>query len=65
VTRPRRRISAFILAILLLHAVPVARELSGAPETLWPFLTWGMYRHFERLAERLRSGRAIPAGHPA
>lgn len=44
-TVARRRISAFILAILLLHVIPVARELTGGRETLWPFLTWGMYRH--------------------
>ncbi|HEY7471693.1 MAG TPA: hypothetical protein VIE68_05025 [Gemmatimonadota bacterium] len=38
--------SAFILAVLGLQAVPVAREFNGARETLWPFLAWGMYRHF-------------------
>jgi hypothetical protein len=44
--RPRRlRISIFILAILGLQAVPVAREFTGARETLWPFLSWGMFRH--------------------
>jgi hypothetical protein len=44
--RPRRRrISVFILAILGLQAVPVAREFIGARETLWPFLSWGMFRH--------------------
>jgi hypothetical protein len=45
VTRGRRWISVFILTILGLHVVPVARELTGARETLWPFLTWGMFRH--------------------
>ena len=41
----RAWITAFILAVLALHAVPVAREFTGARETLWPFLAWGMYRH--------------------
>ncbi len=38
-------ITAFILAVLTLQLVPVAREFTGARETLWPFLAWGMYRH--------------------
>jgi hypothetical protein len=38
-------ISAFIVAVLALQAVPVAREFTGSRETLWPFLAWGMYRH--------------------
>ena len=37
--------SAFIVAVLALQAVPVAREFTGSRETLWPFLAWGMYRH--------------------
>lgn len=41
----RAWITAFILAVLALHVVPVAREFTGARETLWPFLAWGMYRH--------------------
>ena len=44
-TPHRRRISIFIVAVLGLHVVPVAREFTGARETLWPFLAWGMYRH--------------------
>ena len=43
--RDRARITAFILAVLALQLVPVAREFTGARETLWPFLAWGMYRH--------------------
>ncbi|HET6363212.1 MAG TPA: hypothetical protein VFH11_14325 [Gemmatimonadota bacterium] len=41
----RAQITAFILAVLALQLVPVAREFTGARETLWPFLAWGMYRH--------------------
>jgi hypothetical protein len=41
----RAWITAFILAVLALHVVPVAREFTGARETLWPFLAWGMFRH--------------------
>ena len=41
----RAWITAFILAVLVLQLVPVAREFTGARETLWPFLAWGMYRH--------------------
>ena len=44
-TRRRKWVSAFILTILGLQVVPVAREWTGAQETLWPFLAWGMYRH--------------------
>lgn len=44
-TRRRQRITAFILAVLGLQVVPVAREWTGAREILWPFLSWGMYRH--------------------
>jgi hypothetical protein len=43
--RARGWVSAFVLIVLALHAVPVAREFTGARETLWPFLAWGMYRH--------------------
>ena len=43
--RGRGWISAFIAAVLGLQLVPVARELTGARETVWPFLAWGMYRH--------------------
>ena len=42
---PRAWISAFIVGIGALQLVPVARELTGDRETLWPFLAWGMYRH--------------------
>lgn len=38
-------ISAFVVAVLALQIVPVAREFTGGRETLWPFLAWGMYRH--------------------
>lgn len=41
----RSSITAFIIAVLALHLVPVVREFTGARETLWPFLAWGMYRH--------------------
>lgn len=41
----RRNVSLFILVILSLQAVPVMREWTGARETLWPFLAWGMFRH--------------------
>ncbi len=41
----RAWITAFIITVLALHVVPVAREFTGARETLWPFLAWGMYRH--------------------
>lgn len=44
----QRRVTALILAVLLLHVVPVAREVTGGRETLWPFLTWGMFRHSSR-----------------
>ena len=40
-----RNVSLFILVILGLQAVPVMREWTGARETLWPFLSWGMFRH--------------------
>lgn len=45
VTSRQRRNTVFILIMLGFQAVPVARELTGARETLWPFLAWGMYRH--------------------
>jgi hypothetical protein len=41
----RAWISAFVVAVLALQIVPVAREFTGSRETLWPFLAWGMYRH--------------------
>lgn len=41
----RAWVSVFVVAILVLQLVPVAREFTGARETLWPFLAWGMYRH--------------------
>lgn len=53
----RRNVSLFILVILGLQAVPVMREWTGARETLWPFLSWGMFRHASGppvQAERLR-----------
>ena len=45
VTSRQRRNTVFILTMLGLQAVPVAHEFTGARETLWPFLAWGMYRH--------------------
>lgn len=64
----RRRVSIFILAVLALQAVPVARELTGARETLWPFLAWGMFRHSSGPpveATRVRVLAATPSGERA
>jgi hypothetical protein len=38
----RTRISAFILVVLGLHALPVL-SYQGAQQTRWPFLVWAMY----------------------
>jgi len=45
VTRAQRRISWLVVVVLALQAVPVVREWTLSSETLWPFLSWGMYRH--------------------
>jgi hypothetical protein len=70
----RAKASGFILAVLALQLVPVAREFTGDRETMWPFLAWGMFRHSseppvettvyrllattDRGARRVRSGDA-------
>ena len=41
----RSAVSGFVLCVLALQAVPVARELRGEPETLWPLSSWGLFRH--------------------
>ncbi|HET9333859.1 MAG TPA: hypothetical protein VFQ21_09780 [Gemmatimonadota bacterium] len=41
----RSAVSGFVLLVLALQAVPVARELGGARETLWPLASWGLFRH--------------------
>lgn len=64
-TAARRRTSIFILAILALQIVPVAREQTGRSETLWPFLAWGMFRHASEPpveALRLRLYAETPTG---
>ena len=38
----RTKISAFILVVLALHALPVL-SYQGAQQTRWPFLVWAMY----------------------
>jgi hypothetical protein len=38
----RSKISAFILLVLGLHALPVL-SYQGAQQTRWPFLVWAMY----------------------
>jgi hypothetical protein len=38
----RTKITAFILLILALHALPVL-SYQGARQTRWPFLLWAMY----------------------
>jgi hypothetical protein len=38
----RTKISAFILAVLALHGLPVLLY-QGAQQTRWPFLVWAMY----------------------
>jgi hypothetical protein len=38
----RTKVSAFILLIVGLHALPVL-SYQGARQTRWPFLTWAMY----------------------
>ena len=38
----RTKISAFILLVLALHALPVL-SYQGAQQTRWPFLVWAMY----------------------
>jgi hypothetical protein len=38
----RTKITAFILLIVGLHALPVL-SYQGAQQTRWPFLTWAMY----------------------
>lgn len=38
----RAKISAFILLVLGLHAIPVL-SYQGAQQTRWPFLVWAMY----------------------
>lgn len=38
----RTKVSAFILVIVGLHALPVL-SYQGAQQTRWPFLTWAMY----------------------
>lgn len=38
----RAKISAFILVVLALHALPVL-SYQGAQQTRWPFLVWAMY----------------------
>lgn len=56
----------FILLILGLQLVPVMREWTGARETLWPFLSWGMFRHASRPpveADRLRIVASTPEGN--
>lgn len=61
----RRNLSMFILLILGLHLVPIVREWTGARETLWPFLSWGMFRHDSRppvVADRLRIVASTPEG---
>ena len=31
--------------MLALQLIPVAREVGGAQETLWPLASWGLFRH--------------------
>jgi hypothetical protein len=38
-------VSGVVLFVLSLQVVPVARELGGARETLWPLASWGLFRH--------------------
>ena len=44
-SRTRKLISLFILALAALHVVPIVQEIRAAHQTAWPVKAWGMYRN--------------------
>lgn len=46
--RSKLAISAFVLALMALHLVPIVQEMRTGGQALWPIMAWGMYRHAHR-----------------
>jgi hypothetical protein len=72
--QPKLCISLLIMFIIGLHILPLVQKLPGGrPQTFWPIMAWGMYRHAHSSKQPIRtaitrtigitlSGKAVAIG---